>query len=344
MTISRQLTEDLIPITEHELTRLVTKVLLDNGVVEQTAKAVAGSMVAAERDGTFSHGLERLDAMVQTLKSGWITPGATPSVIDQAPGVVIVDATNGFAQGALAAAHDLVIEKAKEQGIASLCIKNSHHFGALWVDVEPFADEGLIAMAFVHSRSRIVGPGAKQKVLGTNPMAFAAPMKDGNHLVWDQASSVMAHGDVLIAANEQKMLPPGCGVDKEGKPTTDPNAVLDGGALVPFGDHKGFLIAMMVEIMAAGLTGSVFGYQDQSMLYKGAHTSKAGQSFIVIDPRRAGIEMLDVRVRQLADMLVATGTKRLPGQRRYERRRLAELQGMKIQAKHFIQLQSLANS
>lgn len=265
-------------------------------------------------------------------------------VVDQAPGVVHVDANNGFAQGALDRGRGLLMEKARTQGIASLVVRNSHHFGCLWADVEPFAEEGLVAMSFINSRSRIVGPGAKKKVLGTNPMAFAAPRASGPPLVWDQASSVMAHGDVLIAAREGRPLPPNCGVDRDGMPTQDAQSVADGGALLPFAGHKGMLIAMLVEILAAGISGSRFGFEDESAKFPGAQTSNAGQLLIVMDPGRMGAGHFAARVDELLDVIVDAGTERLPGQRRFEQRRKAGESGISISKETHLELMKMAGA
>jgi delta1-piperideine-2-carboxylate reductase len=106
--------------------------------------------------------------------------------------------------------------------------------------------------------------GGTRKVLGTNPMAFACPRPGHKPLVWDQASSVMAQGEVLLAAERGLALPEGVGLDSGGRATTDPRAVLDGGTLLPFGGHKGASIAFMIEILAGALTGGCFGFEDRS--------------------------------------------------------------------------------
>src|SRR5690606_30733895 len=142
-----------------------------------------------------------------------------------------------------------------------LSIRHSHHFGALWPDIEPFARRGFIALAMVNSMRSVVPHGAHRPVYGTNPLGFAAPRDAADPLVFDQASSSMANGDVQIAAREGRMLPEGTGVDRDGNPTTDPSAVLDGGALLPFGGHKGSSIAMMMEIMSAALSGGDFSFE-----------------------------------------------------------------------------------
>lgn len=324
------MTDSTTRLSEAELTRLVAGLLGAHGVEPLTADALARVIVAAERDGTLSHGLARLPGYLSSLKSGWVDGAARMTVTDKAAAVVHVDAANGFAQGALARAAELAIAKARAAGVCVVGIHDSHHFGSLWPDVEPFAERGLVCMAFVNSRSRIVAPGARRPVLGTNPVAFAFPRKDGAPIVWDLASSVMAHGDVILAAKHGHQLPAGAGVDRDAQPTQDPRKVLDGGALVPFAGHKGFAIALMAEVMVAGLTGSRFGFEDGSGQYPGAVTSNAGQTLVLIDPNRTGGGDFIGRVELLIGELREAGTERLPADRRYRNRAAAAAEGIAV--------------
>lgn len=317
-------------LSEEALRQMVGALLMAKGVDAISARAVAGSMVAAERDGTLSHGLARLPGFVSSLESGWITGSPDMIVTDQAPAVVRIDAANGFAQGALARGKEMAIAKARSHGICAINIHDSHHFGSLWPDVEPFAAQGLVCLAFVHSRSRIVAPGASRAVLGTNPMAFALPRAGQSPVVWDQASSVIAHGDVILAAKNGHTLPPDAGVDKSGAVSRDPAAVLEGGALLPFGGHKGFLIALLVEVLAGALTGSRFGFEDVSARIPGAVTSNAGQMLILIDPARSGADDFAGRIEQLMHALADAGTTRMPGDRRYINRAKALEHGIPV--------------
>jgi delta1-piperideine-2-carboxylate reductase len=159
-------------------------------------------------------------------------------VADVAPGLVASDAQNGFAQPALRASANLLRDKARRRGIAAVAIRDSHHFGALWPEIEPFAAEGFITLAVINGRARMAAWNGRRKVLGTSPMGFACPRSGKLPLVWDQASSIMAQGEVLLAAQRGKRLPEGVAFDAEGRPTTDPNAMLDGGSLLPFGGIK----------------------------------------------------------------------------------------------------------
>jgi len=324
-----------------ELTELVTNVLVRHGVSHENAGPVADSIVACERDGTASHGLLRVPGYVATLKSGWVDGRAIPIIEDAAPGLVATDAANGFAQPALRASAPLLRDKAKQQGIAAVAIRNSHHFGAVWPDIEPFATEEFIALAMVNGRRRMVAWGGKRKVFGTSPMGFACPRPGKLPLDWDQASSVMAQGDVLLAVQNGEALPEGVGLDSAGRPTTDPRALLDDGAALPFGGYKGASIAFMIELIAGALTGACFGYEDRSSEYPGAQTSKAGQTVILIDPTRVPGNRYFERVEGLFAAIGESGSERLPADRRYWRRERALREGINVPDRDWVTLQDL---
>jgi delta1-piperideine-2-carboxylate reductase len=308
---------------------LVARILAGAGMSAENAAIVAGVVVAAERDGTVSHGLFRMPGYLATLRSGWVDGHAVPTVIQAAPTLLLADGRNGFAQVALAAARDRLADMARTQGMAALCTGNAHHFAALWPDIEPFADAGFIALTVINTRSHIVVFGGRRKVLGTNPMAFAFPRGDEPPLVWDQAASVRSQGEVLRARRAGRTVPLGVGVDAAGQPTEDPAAILDGGALLPFGGHKGAGIALMIEVLAAALTGGRFGFEDRSAAYPGAQTSNAGQFVLLIDPTRTAGAGFFPRIETLLAALREAGSDRLPSDARHARR-LAEQDGIEI--------------
>lgn len=329
-------------LTLQALTGLVVRIFETHGMSRRNADAVAAVVVMAERDGAVHHGLFRIPGYVSTLKSGWVDGRAEPLVSDLAQGVVHVDARNGYTQPALAAGRAALVAKARANGIALMAIHDSHHFGALWPDVEPFAEEGLLAMSFVNSRSRVAPWGGKTKLFGTNPMAFACPQKDGPPVVWDQASSTVAAAEVMAAQIEGRQVAPGVGIDADGNPTTDPNKILDGGAQLPFGGHKGSMIALMVEVMAAALTAGRFCFEDESARFPGAQSSNAGQTIIVIDPGRAGAPEFMSRTSLLFQRLAANGDARLPGSRRHAARARALEHGIDVDDETYRSLLALA--
>ncbi|MBP5104327.1 Ldh family oxidoreductase [Pseudomonas protegens] len=324
------------------LVQLLETIFQRHGCRGEVARCLAENCAGAERDGAHSHGVFRIPGYVSTLASGWVDGQAVPVVEDVAAAFVRVDAGNGFAQPALAAARELLVSKARSAGIAVLAIRNSHHFAALWPDVEPFAEEGLVALSVVNSMTCVVPHGADRPLFGTNPIAFAAPQAQGQPIVFDLATSAIAHGDVQIAARKGERLPPGIGVDSLGQPTQDPKAILEGGALLPFGGHKGSALSMMVELLAAALTGGNFSFEFDWSGHPGAKTPWTGQLLIVIDPSKAAGQSFAERSQELVRQMHAVGLKRLPGDRRHQQRERSQHAGIAIPAEQLQQLRALA--
>lgn len=309
--------ETVRELTTRDLAALLAQIFKRNGCSDHVAQVLAENCTAAEAAGSLSHGIFRIDGYVGTLRSGWVDGTAEAVVENPAPAYIRVDACNGFAQPAFLEARDSFVDCVKANGIAFMAIRNSHHFGALWPDVTPFAQEGLLAISLVNSFACSIPVGASKPLFGTNPIAFAAPIDGSAPLVFDFATTSMANGDVQIAAREGKMLPHGMGVDSDGEPTCDPRAILSGGSLVPFGGHKGSAISMMIELMVAGLTGGQFSFEVDWSGYPGAQTPKTGQIFIGIDPNLSGGAGFAEKSREFIARLSDAGMPSYPGYKRW---------------------------
>ena len=333
----------IIRISFNDLRKLVSDVLTARGLIPSSATIVADAIAGAERDGVLSHGLLRLPGYVSTLQSGWVDGQAVPIVTDASSGMLVADGGNGFAQVVLSAARAKLISKARSAGVAALAIRNSHHFASLYPDVEVLAEAGLVAVAFLSSRSRLCVSRRRctPTLFGSNPMAFACPRAGGAPLVFDQASSVMSQGEVLLAAQNGRSLPEGVGVDSTGCPTKDPNAVLDGGALLPFGGHKGSSIALMIELLAAAVTGGEFGFEDASGAFPGAQSSRAGQLVVAIDPEKSAGGRFRNRVEDLLTRVTGNGDARLPGERRRGVREDSNANGISVEQSTLERIRSL---
>ncbi|MBR1175223.1 Ldh family oxidoreductase [Bradyrhizobium sp. KB893862 SZCCT0404] len=325
-----------------ELVEILADVFAKNGVTRDSAALLAANCASCERDGSASHGVFRMPGYVASLRSGWVDGAAEPILENTAPALLRCDAKNGFAQVALEAAKPLLLEKIKETGVALLSIRNSHHFSALWPDVEPFADQGLMALSVVNSMACVAPHGGRKPVLGTNPLAFACPVAGFRPFVFDQASSAIAHGDLLIAANEGRQLAPDQALNLAGEPTTDPNAVLCGGTLLPFGGHKGASIALMVEVLSAALSGGAFSHQVDWTDFPGAQTPRTGQFLLLIDGRRGNPTDFQMRLRGLLEVVKEAGQDRLPGERRFAYRSLAQSRGIPLSRRQLEDLRELA--
>ncbi len=316
-----------------EVHDLTTTTLTKLGASGDNAEAIADTITAAERDDCKSHGLFRLPGYCAGLRNGRIDGRAVPAIHDLAPAVAQVDAKGGFAPLALRVGRPALIEKAQSQGIAALPVVNSHHFAALWYEVEAVAQEGLVAFAFVNSRSFVAPAGGTKPLFGTNPLSFGWPRKGRPPMVFDQASSAIARGEIQIHLRDGKSIPEGWAIDTDGNPTTDPAAAL-AGAQLPFGGYKGSAIALMVELMASGLPRSHFGYEAAAEDPGDGGPSKGGELMLAMDPSRFvadrdGGASLDHAEALFAQLLGQDGT-RLPSDRRFAARKRTPTEGIVI--------------
>lgn len=329
-------------VSFQELKSLLTSIFANNRTSSETADILAENCAACERDGALSHGIFRVPGYVDSLRSGWANGLTVPDVVRLGPSFIRIDARNGFAQRALASADPLIRRTVRETGIAIIATRNSHHFSALWPDVEPFALAGFMAITAVNGLANVVPCGGRKAVYGTNPIAFAVPVRDADPLVVDQATSVMANGEIRLHALADKPVPDGAGVDRDGNPTTNPHAILAGGALNTFGGYKGSSIALLVEILAGAVTGGQFSFENDFTGFDGAQTPKAGQLLVVIDPDWGRSTNFASRIALLCTQLVDAGQDRLPGERRFTNRAAAGQFGIPIAAGDLQRLRMLA--
>jgi delta1-piperideine-2-carboxylate reductase len=310
--------DDQVECGVADLTAKVEAALAHNGFAADCAALLAATLVRAQADGRAAHGVFRVSSYVASARCGYLNGAPEPRLEDAAPGFLRVDADNGPAQVALAAAEDAAIDKARRCGAAVVAIRNSHHVTALYLDVERFAAAGLIALAVINASAVVAPAPGAAPVFGTNPLAFAAPRADGLPLVFDQASSALSQGEIQIAARAGRAVPEGTGYDSEGAPTTDAAAILDGGALAAFGGYKGANMALMIELLCAGLGGGAFSYETPHERPPEARTSRTGMTLLLIDPERGidGHAGFARRVDALLAELERAGQTHLPGRRR----------------------------
>jgi len=326
-----------------ELTDILARIFLRAGVSAQNAAILAANCARCERDGAHSHGVFRIPGYLASLNSGWVDGKAEPVLEPASEAFLRVDARNGFAQPALAAAAGAIADMVSRFGVAIVATRDSHHFSALWPDLEPFAADGLVSLSTVTGIATVIPPGGHRPVFGTNPMAFATPVEGGPPLIFDLATSSMSNGDLRIAAREGRTVPEGTGLDALGRPSTVPQDILDGGGLIPFGGHKGAAIALMVEILSSALTGGQFSAEVDFSSHPGAETPKTGQFLMVIDPDCGTRSRHRSRVATLVEMLRSAGQSRLPSDRRYANRALADRDGIPLTRQTYNDLLALAD-
>jgi (2R)-3-sulfolactate dehydrogenase (NADP+) len=308
---------------------LAFQALAASRIAPHIALSVAQALVAAEADGLASHGLLRLPYYADQALAGKVDGFAEPTLERPAASLARIDAHDGFAFPAITLALSEGTSIARESGIAAVGIGNSHHSGVMGFHVEAAAAQGFLALAFTNSQAAIAPWGGKTALFGTNPIAFATPRRSGLPVVIDLSVSKVARGKVMVARSKGEPIPLGWALDVEGNPTTDADAAM-AGTMVPVGDAKGACLALMVEILAAGLTGANFSYQTSSMFDIKGPPPHLGQLFIVIDPQRLGGEDFLDRIDSLASAILAQPGTRLPGDNRLIARHKAQSQGLEL--------------
>lgn len=317
-----------IRLTLEDVRTLSQRALEAHGTAPENAASVAASIMRAEAEGIPSHGLLRLPAYCEHVACGKVDGRARPELRRPRPGAVHVDARTGFAHPAIDLGMTALPVAARANGIGALAIGNSYNCGVVGDHVERLAEDGLVALGFVNAPAAIAPWGGRKALFGTDPIAFAAPRAGGPPLVIDQSSSVVARGEIMMHARQGKAIPEGWGYDSEGRPTTDPNWALEG-SLAAAGGYKGVSLALMVEILAAGLVGANFGFEASSFATNEGGPPRTGQTFIALDPGAFGDGFAD-RVRALADAILAQPGTRLPGARRAEWRLRTAREGILV--------------
>jgi len=296
----------------------------------ENARPTARALVAAEADGQGGHGLSRVPSYALQSRAGKVDGYAMPRVERVAGAALRVDGGFGFAYPAIDAAIEALAPLAREQGIAVAAMHRSHHFGQAGAHAERLAERGLVAVVLGNSPKAMAFWGGRKAMLGTNPLAFAAPLPGGAApLVIDLAMSVAARGKIVAAEKAGKPIPPDWAVDAEGNPTTDPKAAL-GGTLLPIGGAKGGALALMIEIFAAAVTGSAFGWEASSFFDDKGGPPNMGHVLVAIDAGKLSAGAFDGRMTALLEALAAESGARLPGARRLPNRARAAAEGVTI--------------
>ncbi len=327
-----------------DLTTLATDALRRAGASAEMAAATAAALVAAEAQGLASHGLSRVAQYAGHLRNGRVNGDAVPQVQQTKAAALLVDAEEGLAFPACAVAVREAIRSARECGAAFACVTRSHHFGAAAYHLEAVARAGMVGLAFGNSPGGMPAWGGKRALFGTNPIAAVFPRRDAPPLVIDLSLSEVARGKLMVAAKKGESIPLGWALDKDGNPTTDPKAGLEG-MMVPAGGVKGAMLALIVELLCCALTGAAFGFEADSFFVEQGNRPRIGQAFMVIDPSAlAGTDVFNERVETLVAAMLADPDVRLPGQRREALAREAATEGIAVPDALFKQLEELAQA
>lgn len=330
-----------IPLAEAE--RLARAALEAAGASPRMAALAAAALVAAEAQGQSGHGLSRVAQYAAFLRNGRADGAAEPAIVAARGGAALIDARHGLAYPALDLAVEEAARRAAEHGVAFLGITNSHHSGAMGLPVAELARRGLVALAFTNSPAAMPVPGGRRALMGTNPIAAAFPRREGAPLVIDMALSAVARGKILFAARQGRPIPEGWALDAAGNPTTDAAAAL-GGVMLALGGAKGALLALIVELLSAALTGAAFGFEADSFFRDEGNRPRLGQALLAVDPGAlAGRSLYLDRLETFIAAMLAEEGVRLPGARRAALAAAAAAEGLDLPPALLAELETLSS-
>lgn len=270
-----------------DLVALASDILEAVGTPHDRARTVAESLVEADLQGVTSHGVMLLPMYVDRIRNGSVIPSAKATVISDSGTSVILDAGHGLGQPSSDTAMSLAIEKAQDLGTGITAVRHAFHFGMARRYALQAADADCIGIAMCNTRPLMPAPGGAERLVGNNPVAIALPTAGRTPLVLDLAMSEAAMGKIRFADQTGEPIPDTWATDSSGVPTTDPAAAIDG-MLLPFGGHKGFGLALMVDLLCGLLSGGSWGpdvkhlYGDSSVPYDCSHL------FLAVDVTRFG--------------------------------------------------------
>ncbi len=299
---------------------LAYNVLKKYGCDDFNAELVATTVTHAERDGSVSHGLFRIPGYVASLKSKKVNPTCRPINKYLTQNAIRVEGDYGFAPVAIRVGLPELVKTTNKHGVGVLTITNTHHFAALWHETEFLAENNLIGLACTAYKPSVAPAGAKKPLFGTNPISFSWPRKNNTPVVYDMATSTMAMGEVQVAARDGHKVPFGSGLNKHGEKTDDPSEISDGGVLLTFGDYKGSAIAMMIELLSAGLVGDLFSFEAKEVDNNDGGPARGGEFIMALSPQLIAGDNWNEHAEKFFEQMKSLDGVRLPGERRHKNR------------------------
>lgn len=302
--------------------------LIDAGLDADVAALVAEVQLEASIRGQPTHNVGDIPLYAEHIRSGYVNAYPIMQTITESDSHLKLDADCGPGQWAACIAMKRAIEIARRGGMAIVTVQNSRHYGASGYYASMAADAGMIGMCTTNAGATVAPWGSKEKMLGNNPLGFACPTGGAHPFMLDIAMSVVAAGKVGLRLAQGKEVPLGWLLDKNGRPTTDPSALGEGGSLHPIADHKGYGLATIMEILSGVLSGSKFGADHtRANSSKPGQTEDIGHFFFVINPAIfMPIEDFTGRMDKLvddltgADLIDQSGRVVIPGSFEYEAR------------------------
>ena len=335
-----------------ELKKFAVETLLKAGVSEEDAKTTAEVLITTDTFGVLTHGTKNLHQYILKMQAGGLDAKAVPTVMGEGPSWAIINGNKAIGMVSACKAMNLAVKKAKETGIAYVGVKNSCHFGAAGYYANLAASQGLIGISMSNADPVIAVPNGCKKAIGTNPFSFAAPLGNGKSVFLDIALSNVAALKVIMAQEKCQAIPDTWLVDEDGLPTTDAAKFPKEASLQPMAAHKGYGLAVLVEILASVITGAGLLSEIASWNLDLSSVNNAGHAFIAIDvSKMIPFDIFTQRINQMASELKngpkARGAETifLPGEMEWDKRSAAlesgELEITDAMAESYRQLSEL---
>jgi LDH2 family malate/lactate/ureidoglycolate dehydrogenase len=244
--------------------------LVKAGAPPRIAERVAQALVLSSLKGVDSHGVMRLPQYLEHIGKGLVVPDAVPEVVRETASTAVVDGNRGFGHAAAEVCTQMALDKARAHDLAAVTLQNTRHIGRVGEYVEMAIDAGFVGFVFCSALPQVAPHGGRGRVLGTNPVAIGIPTDGDFPFVLDFATSVLSEGKVRVARDKGKELPPGAILDAGGQPSTQPQDLYEGGAMLPLGTYKGYGLCLAVQILGSLLAQGGTPLLDQPTVGNGA--------------------------------------------------------------------------
>lgn len=319
-----------VTMTLDEIEDLAFRALVAAGTSEENARPLADATAETEADGIASHGLAYIPVYCEHVQCGKVDGSAKPTLSTPAPSVVIADAATGFPHPAISLGFEKLVPTTRQQGVAALGVRNSYNCGVLGYHTRNLAKQGLLAFGFTNAPASIAPVGGNKRMFGTNPISLAVPDSSGGaEVLIDQSASVIARSEIMKCAREGKQIPDTWAYGPDGLSTTDPEIALTG-SMAPAGGYKGVGIAMMVEIMAAAMTGATLGIDASPFTGTVGGPPKTGQFFLAVDPGATSGGLFTDQITRLTTAMRDQPGVRVPGDGRRAAQERAARDGVAV--------------
>jgi LDH2 family malate/lactate/ureidoglycolate dehydrogenase len=320
-----------------ELTRFCIAAMRAAGLGEEDARLSAEVLVTTDTWGTFTHGTHQLRGLLYNIRIGRLNPAARLRVEAEGPGWARVDGQDAMPLATAYRAMELCIAKARATGVGYVGVRRSSHYGAAGFYAVMAAQQGLIGLSMCNVDPGVTAPGSRGRVMGTNPIAYAAPRAGAAPVFLDIATSAVAASKLYAAQALNQPIPDTWLVDDDGLPTTDPTGYPRRGALQPMAGHKGYGLAVLVEILTAVLTGAGIMSEVNSWMLDSLEPANQGHAFLALDvaammPPAQFAARMEQMAAEIHAAPLAVGADRiyLPGEKEWEHRAAALVHGIPL--------------